>query len=240
MMKFNLFTKSLIVTVLGFSLAYGFYQLSGDSLKNICSHSCWSRFVTNNFQNFINTTILSDVDTIEITTLNTDILMHSSHTENGKIEFTPGISKPQIKRLNHAVFIKVASQPGLNKSVATLTLPKSIKSIKVITLTGNVDMIREQVKSLSIQTDAGEISLHHVLSEKTNLHSTSGNINWNGSSNNANIFTTSGNVNFFMTKPLDAEIKAQTVSGHISIPNTSQNSNHFIQVKTVSGDIHIF
>lgn len=116
-----------------------------------------------------------------------------------------------------------------------ITVPQSFGSIRVETVSANVEVRALYINSLDLSTTSGELTAESVYATNVELTSVSGNILFGGSAKEFDAETTSGELSVEFGK-LPDDFDVETVSGNVSL-TLPADSSFELEFETVSGDL---
>lgn len=227
MMKMPILFKASAVAVIGFGLAYYFYQLSGYNLPMSLPSFDSEKW---HYQTFHQPVSFTDVTTVEIEAVNEDVLLEQGKQAEGRISFTsqPNDSHAMsITKSNHIISIRLANQPSENFSSVTIKLPKGIKTIRAKTVLGDIKLSANQATDIKLESVSGDITLDDIGSLPIQL----------------DVATVFGDIDASLKGETDNIINAKSISGDVSIgkvtllSGTKHEQKGLINLHSVAGDI---
>ena len=174
--------------------------------------------------------------------INADINIHTIKSGEGKLVFTTTKDQENqftVQKKDNILYIRSTNKNSNDKSSINLSQPNSISTLKVVSVSGDISIDDTILKNVYIETVSGNIDLNNTAAIQAKLKSVSGDILWQGATITTEITTISGNVVFNSYLPIAGEIHAQSFSGDVLVPKDIPKGRNLINIKSVSGDIHI-
>ncbi|MGY3779335.1 DUF4097 family beta strand repeat-containing protein [Isobaculum melis] len=114
----------------------------------------------------------------------------------------------------------------------------SMKQVKVVTNSGNVEISDLSTDKLSVKTTSGNIDLDDIIANKITFEARSGNIILEDLFGTVKGNVTSGNI-YLSNNRLDQEIDFEATSGNIELSLDHEPKDATIEAKTSSGYIQL-
>lgn len=238
-MKSSLVIKSSIFVIAAFTASYLFYRASGDSLEQLVTNS-WQQWHGKD-QIFLKAVSFQDIDRIEINASQADVRITQLVTP-GKLEFAADKDNQQaitLSKNSHTLTISVSSQDKSIHSLA-LTLPQTLKIIKLTTTTGDVQANYLQLNELTINTDKGDVICRGEI-QQLGITTNSGDVLVRSSfaTPRYKIVTNTGDISISFSTKISAQVTAKSESGNVVVGNIERQVNEkgYVWVKSIKGNI---
>lgn len=243
-----------IIMISSFGISAYLFNAAGITLTDILSFDEFIEEGEVNYKEDINTEksfAISDVDTIDIDTVSSDIQFITEDREDIKVHFYGYMSSSNPLKLpslavenedgNLMVKIEHSNSPlvGFHSSKLSLDIyiPKDYsKNIAIKTTSGDIFIDKLSISNLKSNTISGDLNVNKLFTTTSDIKTTSGNLNIQDFSGDLDFTSISGDLLIYYGK-FNNNINMKTTSGDLNIVLPKDSQFEF-KGKTVSGDIN--
>lgn len=205
--------------------------------------------------------ISENITDVFVNTSSADILFKTADTSMVKYSGKFAEKEPNMTTtvVNGCLIIELEETEFLQDTLLEITVPDKLDSIKVSTMSGDVNVNNFNINNVDISTMSGDIDFDcktNVLylntisgdiesivnTDSVNISSTSGDVDAKiVDIKNSAFNTTSGDINIEVEN-IEPYINAISVSGRVKnkVKTITSSSSKIINVSSVSGDIYLF
>lgn len=239
-MRLNLFFKAAILSIAAFALSYGFFKMAGNNFHYKTCHkwTCIQEKIY--FQTFDKDIPLTNIHSIIIFTEKADIRFHPTNNPAGKVSVTTNVdNKDALKVATKGQSLIITTNELKNHyfSSLNLDLPPQVKTVTINTKEGDITMDHSELNKLIINSINGNVDLDQVNTDESNIMTVDGNIDWKGMIKKTDLKTVSGDINIVSSfNSPNYDLKSVTGTINLSIV---KNIKAKFDIQSVTGEVNI-